>query len=486
MSEEVGCRLSSIITPCVAAAHEPPVEAGWYTKRDAILFVLLLFVVIQVISELVPPFQSPDEVNHIKRAYTLAQGNWLPMREGDSAGGAVDSGLLAYMDSFSALPFDYSAKEDRALLAHTENIRWSYKRVFSDFSNTALYFPIPYVPQAAALNVGERLHLPIGASYSLARTFSLVATLAIILFALLCYPVPMIVIAVFLLPMTLFQMASASMDSVCFAVSLLAASLFMRGSDKALRFGPSLLGVLALCLFVLATVRQNLIFFTLLPAALYPLRRSNLCLALAAFTFLLATGWSLYLTRSFTILGPYDIAPHEVIRFYGTSPLALASISLKTITNISLLTAWTDSFIGNLGGLDTPLAPGVYAAITILLVVLAIATLKWTEVRSIRISSICLVGGGVVATGILVFLMLIAWTPRQAPFIQGVQGRYFVPILTLSAFPLFAGRISPMRRSFCLVIILILLHISLLSTTSALIGRYWLSQSEHSNQMRTS
>ena len=475
MSETLHCRSSSEGMLALSGFGKLSEREGWYTKWEAVLFVLLLFIVVRSISELIPPFQSPDEVNHIQRAYTLAEGNWLPMREGDAAGGMVDTALLKYTDYFSALPFDYSAKEDRTLLAHTESIKWTSKRVFSDFSNTAVYFPIPYIPQALALNIGERLHLTVQNSYFLARTFSLSATLGILLCALLSYPVPMPLIALFLLPMSLFQMASASMDSVCFAVSLLAASLFMRAADEEVRFGPSLHVVLTICLVVLATVRQNLICFTFLPAVLYTIRRSPSYFFSAGAGFLLAALWSVYLTHGFSNVSPYNITPIEAIKFYLAHPQALVLTTVKTVTNYDLLIFYRDSFIGNFGGLDTPLGSGTYSAFTFLLLLLALVTFQWSRERFLRLSTISLVCGGLVAVAVLFFLLLVAWTPYRAPFIQGVQGRYFVPILAFAGYPLFAARISPLRRKLGLLVMFILLQLSMMSTGSALIDRYFVS-----------
>ena len=464
--------------PVLYASGVSPSPEYWYKKRDAMLFVLLLLILVQSISILIPPFQSPDEVNHIKRAYTLAHGSWLPTLKGNSAGGEVDTGLLAYTEFFSALPFDYAAKENRATLARTENIKWTSKRAYSDFSNTALYFPVPYLPQALALNLGENLHLPVSASYSLARSFSLAATLAVILCALLVYPVPLLPIAVFLLPMTLFQMASASMDSVCFSISLLAASLFTRGCDRDFTFRPLLHCALWLCLIILATVRQNLFCFTLLPVALYPVRRSKTYFWSAGIAFLLAIMWPLYLTHGVSITSPYNITPREIGEFYLGHPLVLLSIIVKTVTNSALLISWRDSFIGTLGGLDTPLSAIAYDVLTVLLILLTLITFRWPKERILRLACISLVSEGVVAILVLFFLMLVIWTPRQADFIQGVQGRYFVPILLLVGVPLFSGPISPIRKTLGLFIVLILLQVSLMSTSSALIGRYWLSSLE--------
>ena len=64
-----------------SGAPELEPAAGPESTSDPIVrsacrtFLLLLIVVVLPISFLVPPFQSPDEFNHIKRAYLLSKGD---------------------------------------------------------------------------------------------------------------------------------------------------------------------------------------------------------------------------------------------------------------------------------------------------------------------------------------------------------------------------------------------------------------------------
>jgi len=80
-------------------------------KRNNPLIILLIIVILSLFSALIPPFQSPDEFDHIKRAYLLGKGQLiLDTPTGQSSGGDVDSGLLKYMKLYRSLPFHSDAK----------------------------------------------------------------------------------------------------------------------------------------------------------------------------------------------------------------------------------------------------------------------------------------------------------------------------------------------------------------------------------------
>src|SRR3954454_21018771 len=67
-------------------------------------FLLALLVAAVVIAAIIPPFQSPDETDHIKRAYLLGKGVILLDKFADKgSGGLIDSGLLTYMSTYEVL-----------------------------------------------------------------------------------------------------------------------------------------------------------------------------------------------------------------------------------------------------------------------------------------------------------------------------------------------------------------------------------------------
>ncbi|MDO8660593.1 MAG: hypothetical protein Q7K43_01770, partial [Candidatus Woesearchaeota archaeon] len=94
-------------------------------KRTNMLFVLLLFVTCNFLSALIPPFQSPDEFEHVTRAYLLGKGVLvLEVPKNEVSGGYIDTGLARYMDVFSSLPFHPERKVSDAKLESAKKIKW--------------------------------------------------------------------------------------------------------------------------------------------------------------------------------------------------------------------------------------------------------------------------------------------------------------------------------------------------------------------------
>ena len=113
------------------------------SQRAWSLFAMALFVICFAVSAITPSFQSPDEVDHVKRAYLLTTGQFvLDTPPGQSSGGMVDSGLLAYMSGYENIPF----KRERKLFSdddHEEqNISWSGVGEYSTAPGTGYYFPL--------------------------------------------------------------------------------------------------------------------------------------------------------------------------------------------------------------------------------------------------------------------------------------------------------------------------------------------------------
>src|SRR5690606_10680286 len=105
---------------------------------------------------LIPPFQSPDEFDHIKRAYLLTRGQIvLETVEGHSSGGFVDTGLLTYMSTYEQLPFKPQLQLSKEMVLDTKYVPWSGEKEFSAAPGTGYYFPLIYAPQAIGLAVGE-------------------------------------------------------------------------------------------------------------------------------------------------------------------------------------------------------------------------------------------------------------------------------------------------------------------------------------------
>jgi len=109
----------------------------------------------------IPPFQVPDEPNHFLRAYQITPGDFIAekriiARYGPAAGGEVPVSLVKTIKKvIDRIPFNYHRKQNVAdvIAAFSFQLKREEKKFFN-FSNTAMYSPVPYIPQAVGIATG--------------------------------------------------------------------------------------------------------------------------------------------------------------------------------------------------------------------------------------------------------------------------------------------------------------------------------------------
>ncbi len=163
------------------------------------------------------------------------------------------------MKAYDVLPFKADRKLSLDEIYSVKSIKWSGIKEFSSTAGTIYYFPIIYTPQALGLTIGKMAGLTIDASYQLAKVLTL-ASIAIILFtAFSIYPILPLTIALLLLPMSVFQISSASLDGISTALSIFSIAAFLRISSDKENSRHWMFYLLTLSIFLLATHRVNLL-----------------------------------------------------------------------------------------------------------------------------------------------------------------------------------------------------------------------------------
>jgi uncharacterized membrane protein len=287
--------------------------------------------------------------------------------------------------------------------------------------------------------------------------------------------------------MTLFQMCSASLDAVSFGMTALAGALYMRGADTRHSFSSGMHTALTVCLFSLATSRINLILLTLLPAALYSKRRSPQYLISGAAAFLSALAW--LGTVLATVRGGHGNEPplsSTIIEYYLHHVGSFISVLYATVTNGDLLQFYWDMFIGLFGwsGIELPvtgpakvwgifLDPFVYIAFGVLLPALTYLTAQRDVARLLSKPSLLLTIAAALSLFLIFPILLVVWTPHPARVIQGVQGRYFTPILILLSFSVLNGKLTHASRTTCMTIVFIIATLSVSDMAPQLLRQYW-------------
>jgi uncharacterized membrane protein len=347
------------------------------------------------------------------------------------------------------------------------------------FNAGAAYFPVLYWPAASGLGLARALGQPVWIANTWARVSMLLVSLLAIGLALAVARAGFHTIcATALLPMTWAQFGSVNLDSMTISLGILAVAMMSAGVYGARTPDPvrhslwvragawTLLGILVVSKPVFLALLIPPMFWSL-----YRHARPNLVPILLILVVLAA--WMVHMAQSFV----------DVRLQPGASAFArLWEALLSPVETMQLLAAtfahhyafYWKSMVGILGWLDTPL-PGamyVYAAVLLGAALLADAASPnpagWQD-RSIY---------GTAAIAYVMATMLIlwaAWTPAGAPVIEGVQGRYFLPILPLVALVAgTGGRHVPMASNLFMAVAMAYVLLMTIDLPRVLLYRYWL------------
>jgi uncharacterized membrane protein len=208
------------------------IGTAWLTPT-VVCFILGLFGAVSMIV-LTPPFQVPDEQVHFFRAYQLSELQPRGIVRDGAAGGMLPSSLIELSEHFLG---HRALAGDGRIRAHPFRQTWlafdrpldPNRREFVDFSNTAFYSPIAYLPQAIAIVGGRWAGAGPLALLYLARLANALVAVALLTWAVRLMPIarePLMVAG--LLPMAVFEYASASPDAGVIGTAFLFTAVALR------------------------------------------------------------------------------------------------------------------------------------------------------------------------------------------------------------------------------------------------------------------
>jgi len=441
---------------------------------------------------LTPPFQVPDENVHFFRIYHISTGHFVAGINHNQIGGFIPESVLRLDSVFSKIRFKPGRKVSREDWLHAINIPLNPERQsFANFQFVAHYSPVPYLPQTLGLMLPRLLQLrPLFLLYA-ARLGNLFIWTILIYLAIGITPLSgWMFLLVALLPMSVFQGASVSGDAMANGLAfLLTALIFRLAFDDKKSIGRRdilqvilVAGLLALC--------KNAYFFLILPVVLIPAWKFRSgkkrlltvmgILSVVAVAVIAGSLYMRYVYRDFDMSAgmyasipraPRNIFPYKQLDFILTHQ----GVYLKTIVS----ELWekkrliSESFIGRLGWLDTPL-PGLYiifAWVMLLFVSLTgpgeINTITPVQ-RGLLFITLCSV------VMVMCTLLYMSWNPVGSPKIKGInQGRYFIAIAPL-ALSLFFNRHFKLQKKVIQVTCLLFIAVSVVVMTSSMISRYYL------------
>ena len=387
-------------------------------KSFFICFLFLLFALFL----LVPHAQSPDERAHLYRAYTFAHGDIFLKPVGNSVGGDVDGGLIEYFNKYDYLPFKPFNKVSSKTLNEIKTINFSGITQKTTFSTHALYFPISYFPHALGFWFGEHFHLSVWETLNLIKIICSISILAILYAATKIYPIPLASMILMLMPISVFQCVSATTDGIHFALTILILGLFCRLREFG--YQKNLFLSMLVCIFIIGTHRINLSLLASLALILFFNDPRKPYLLGGIGVFLLICAWIFFAMKFMTQpQQPTGMLP--VMIYYISHPLEVVRVFYNTFSNVELLEFYRNSFVGQLGWLDYRVSHkfiiGTYAVLFLCVALEAARNYDRTRILLLLLSCLILLS--------TFFILLVQWTKFPgAQFIEGVQGRYLIPI----------------------------------------------------------
>lgn len=463
-----------------------PVESGPLMSlnrliaRDlAVLYLVIGLLGVLPLVLLTPPFQVPDEHQHFFRAYQISELGLRGEVLSGKAGALLPSSLAELVERFLGSRELHSWRKvvssplGETLRAISIPLDPS-RREFVNFSGAAFYSPLPYLPQAAAIAAGRELGFgPLGLLYA-ARLANGLAALLFVTFALRVLPIgSMMLFVAGLLPTVLYSFASASPDAATIASAFLFTAIAMRarflgnwtGKDIIL---ASLLG----CVFCsLKPVYAPLLVMGL-PAMFESGSAKNVIkahVAIVASVLSVILLWFLYSSNAFVMIAN-GANVSEQLRGIMRHPGAFAAAILNTVRLNDWL--WLPGIIGYLGWHTIKLPAVMY----FMPVTAGLACLPLSEPNTPRTSLLetawqaILLGSSCLLIFVATYLL---WTPVGLDTIEGIQGRYFVPLAGLAAVML-SAMVPPisLNKSWLTLAVLLVMAAEVLFTTIVIANTY--------------
>jgi len=433
-----------------------------------------------------PPFMGADEMNHIHRADLLTYGQLIgeriPSDRGERAGGTLDRSLDDALQYFETIPFHPEAKVDAGKSAQASAIKWQARLEKGGFENTAVYPPFFYLPQTLGLWIGKALDQPVVRSVYFARTANALTCVIVGFCALLlACRARLLLFTMLMLPMSVALYGTVTQDGMAIATSALGCALLSRAMSRNRATTRWELWGATLCFALVGMVKQPYVFFCLLPLVA-KVEQARWRWVAAGSALAATLGWYVWMGVSVQtqLIRPDAIVdPYSQIQFLLNQPLSIPSIAAQTIK--VMWKSYLSQFIGVLGWLDTILPKFYYyfAQVIILISLLLTGYSGPLDVGKNVTVPVALILLG--AIGAIFAALYVVWTPVGFAYVEGVQGRYFLPVAVMSSLMLegmTAYRSCTGFRRWAMNagawLICAFPMISLLITERAILGRYYL------------
>ncbi len=384
----------------------------------------------------IPMGRAPDEPAHIWRVYSISQGNILTETQNETSGSFLPQNIANFGSNY-----DENAYEKLASLI-SEQPSDEYV-----FHNTIGSNPIDYLPQVIGTLLGRVLHLPFIVILYLARLCGLASCIIITYFCIKYIPIlKKTLFFIACLPLTMQTFISISYDGMifCMAIAIITFTLFSMYNTK-FNFKP--IHYLILTLLNISLIAVKPVYFPLclllffIPTKCFKNKKRKI-LSLSSIFFITIIIFILWSMLSIVTEPGNGADTGGQVSFILSNPIKYIAILIRNILDTPFI--YLQRF-GALEWLNVHINNFYIIGVLIVFIILCIDERSDPKQAKIPTSFRLTTLSATTITTILIFSALyIQWTEVGSINIEGVQTRYFLPILITA--PLFSPSSAPYRR----------------------------------------
>ena len=387
---------------------------------------------------LTPPFQTPDEYAHFYRAYALTDLDFTSMER------PMPKSIALAAVPVNKLPAHPEEK------IRVQDLLPAWKVPVDETVQEPIYYgsamaypPLIYLPQVIGIAVGRFLRLPLLGLLVTGRLFNLFFFALLGTVTLRLMPSHRwLLTTLLLLPMLVFLSASLSPDILTVGLSLVFIAYILRlTSNEVKQIGWPEIGWLAFLSILLGLIKMPYFLIALcifiIPPQKFGSKKDYFLMLTLVFGVVILTVLTIQLPIAFKMghtitAAEINHTPLQKLEEQIYEPLTFLSMFYHTIRQFLII--YIFGFIGVIGWNETLLPLAAYAGSLIVLAGLVFIDGN----RSLRLNIfqrfLMLAVFGLIFFTVHLLLYL-GYTPPESVFIQGVQGRYFIPFALLLFMP---------------------------------------------------
>lgn len=369
-----------------------------------------------------PPSQLPDDINDYSRSLEVANLHQTSVKRGDSAGRSFSDNITDIYDSENY--GDVIDDSDKKLVG---------KKKFFLFANKSLYHFVCYIPQAIGVGIGSILGLPILFQIILGKMCNYALFVLLVYLSIKYIPTKkFLIFFTALLPISMQEAASLSPDAMTIATSIALVSfiLWSRNTDKVFTkkhyFALISLSI-ALSLCKIVYLPLCLLIFLIPKERFGTLKKKKIILILLTISvIILNLIWLKFSSRYLTAFYGRSNSG-EQLKYILSNPIRYVLILFTTLD----VYIWTylEQMVGHSLG---KFVVGTSYIMSILAIYNLVQITKETDKKEkpeFNLLEKLFIGLMILGTLGLTFTSLyLQWTAVGAPVVDGIQGRYFIPL----------------------------------------------------------